>query len=197
MNKLSKSAKVLSILLNILCWTVLLGSLLYGLNAVRTLSVADRSVDTTINGVTLDYLKLYARNGIPVNTAALKKTAAVTLFVYFLEVPLMCWGLQLLRKVLKPMAEHRPFSGTSKILQQLGWISLGITFLANVTDYWLHSIIEHGYHLAELFNGSPITEVDFLFQPDYTFLLAAAVFFLLSWVFRYGEELQQLSDETV
>ena len=197
MNKLSKTAKVLSILLNILCWTVLLGSLLYGLNAVRTLSVADRSVDTTINGVTLDYLKLYARNGIPVNTAALKKTAAVTLFVYFLEVPLMCWGLQLLRKVLKPMAEHRPFSGTSKILQQLGWVSLGITFLANVTDYWLHSIIEHSYHLAELFNGSPITEVDFLFQPDYTFLLAAAVFFLLSWVFRYGEELQQLSDETV
>ena len=179
MNKLSKTAKILSLLLNILCWTVLLGSLLYGFGAVRTLFVADRSVNTTINGVTLDYLKLYASNGIPVNSAALKKAAIVTLFVYFLEVPLMCWGIQLLRKVLKPMAERRPFSGTGKVLQKLGFVSLAITGIANATDYWLHSIIEHSYHLADLFQGS------------------AAVFFLLSWVFRYGEELQQLSDETV
>ena len=198
MNKLSKTAKILSIALNILCWTVLLGTLLYGFGATRTLLVADRSIETTINGITLDYLQLFAGNGgISIEIAALKKMAAVTLLVYFLEVPLICYGLQLLRKVLRPMAEQRPFSGTGKLLRKLGWLSLVIAFVANGTDYWLHSLIQHSYNLEKLFQGSVITDVDFLFQLDYTFLLIAAVFFLLSWVFQYGEELQQLSDETV
>lgn len=197
MNKLSKTAKILPVLLNILCWTVLAGSLIYGyVSAVPLFS--DLSGKTTLSGITLDYLRLYARGGgIPVEVAALKKMSAVTLFVYFLEVPLICYGIQLLRKVLKPMAQQRPFSGTGKLLQRLGWVSLAIALIENVTDYAMHHIMEHSYHLADLFQGSAITDVDFLFQVDYTFLLAAAVFFLLSWVFRYGEELQQLSDETL
>ena len=197
MNKLSKTAKILSLLLNLLCWTVLAGSLVYGCTSAVPL-FSDLKGETTISGITLDYLKLYSSTGgIPVNLSALKKMSAVTMLVYFGEVPLMCWGLQLLRKVLRPMAEHRPFSGTGKTLQKLGFVSLAIALVENGTDYWLHSIMEHGYHLADLFRGSLITDVDFLFQVDYTFLLAASVFFLLSWVFQYGEELQQLSDETV
>ena len=179
MNKLSKTAKILSIALNILCWTVLLGTLLYGFGATGTLLVADRSIETTINGITLDYLQLFAGNGgISIEIAALKKMAVVTLLVYFLEVPLICYGLQLLRKVLRPMAELRPFSGTGQLLRKLGWLSLVIAFVANGTDYWLHSLIQHSYNLEKLFQGSVITDVDFLFQLDYTFLLTAAVFLL-------------------
>ena len=197
MNKLSKTAKGLSLLLSILCWTVLAGGLIYGYTAAVPL-FADLAGNTTLSGITLDYLKLYAGNGgIPVEVSALKMMAVPSLLVYFLEVPLRCYGLQLLRKVLKPMAEQRPFSGTGKILGKLGWISLIIALIENGTDYWMHAIIEQHYHLEKLFAGSVITDVDFLFQIDYTFLLAGAVFFLLSGVFRYGEELQQLSDETL
>lgn len=180
MTNLTKTAKLLSVLLNILCWTVLAGSLIYGFTSATAL-FSDFSGKTTLSGITLDYLKLYARGGgIPVEVAALKKMSAVTLFVYFLEAPLICYGIQLLRKVLKPMAQQRPFSGTGNILRKLGWVSLIIALVENGTDYWLHSIIEHHYHLEQLFQGSLITDVDFLFQVDYTFLLAAAVFFLLS-----------------
>ena len=198
MNKLSKTAKILSLLLNLLCWTVLAGSLIYGSVAAKALFLSAPSIETTISGITLDYLKLSSSTGgIPVSLSALKKMSAVTMLVYFLEVPLMCYGLQLLRKVLKSMQEHRPFSGVGNTLKKLGFVSFALALVENGTDYWLHSIMEHGYHLADLFRGSLITDVDFLFQVDYTFLLAAAVFFLLSWVFQYGEELQQLSDETV
>lgn len=197
MNKLSKTAKIISLLLNILCWTVLAGGLFHGYVSTMPL-FADLSGKTTLSGITLDYLKLYAGNGgIPVVVSALKEMAVPSLFVYFLEVPLMCYGLQLLRRVLKPMAEQRPFSGTGKTLRKLGVVSLAIALIENGTDYWLHFVIEHSYDLERLFQGSLITDVDFLFQIDYTFLLAAAVFFLLSGVFRYGEELQQLSDETL
>ena len=36
-----------------------------------------------------------------------------------------------------------------------------------------------------------------MFSVDLTFLVYWAILLLLSYVFRYGEELQQLSDETL
>ena len=42
-----------------------------------------------------------------------------------------------------------------------------------------------------------ITHVGGMFQIDLTFLVYWAILMLLSYVFQYGEQLQQLSDETL
>lgn len=42
-----------------------------------------------------------------------------------------------------------------------------------------------------------VTSVELSASLDTTFLLIAAVFFLLSYIFQYGAELQKLSDETL
>ena len=42
-----------------------------------------------------------------------------------------------------------------------------------------------------------ITHVGGMFKIDLTFLIFWAILTLLSYVFRYGEDLQQLSDETL
>ena len=48
-----------------------------------------------------------------------------------------------------------------------------------------------------LLNTDYVTQIDFAFHPKISFLIVAALIYLLSFIFRYGQELQQLSDETL
>ena len=53
------------------------------------------------------------------------------------------------------------------------------------------------YDLPGLLISDKITHISGMFNVDLTFVVYWAILLLLSYVFRYGEELQQLSDETL
>lgn len=201
MNKFSKSTKLLSLLLNIFCWTGLVFGLFMGaVTAVGCFSQLSSGtlVETFVSGITLDNIELYSSTGgITVETAALRNMQLVSLFVYFVQIPLTAYGIQLLRKILQPIISCRPFTGTGCLLRKLGWVSLILAAVQNAADWLMLFIMEHQYHFDDFFLGSIITDVTFHFQPDFTFVIVAIVVFILSGVFRYGEELQQLSDETL
>jgi len=194
----AKIAGIISVLLNLACWVILIGSLFHGLVCAHSAFSDSISPEVFISGISLDNLYFYSESGgITVSRHALRNMSLISLLVYFGQVPLMCWGLQILRRILRPMTHHRPFSGTGKLLAKLGWVSLAVFAIENLTDYAMQYIMENQYRFADFFLGGHITKVTYEFQPDTTFLLIAAVVFLLSGVFRYGEELQQLSDETL
>ena len=48
-----------------------------------------------------------------------------------------------------------------------------------------------------LFNTKYVTQINFDIRLHLSFLIFAALIYLLSYIFRYGQELQQLSDETL
>ena len=202
MNKLTRSAKIVSAILSVSFWFILMGGLFYGLGTAWSSFNMWRNPNAgadliRINGITLDYIHFYSDVGLVIEKAQLLKMNLLSLPVYFLEVPLFCYGIQLLRKILKRMIQQRPFSGTSQILNRMGCVSLIVCVIENLTDWALHRHMELSYHLHELFLGSSITKVTFQHQWNTTFLIVAVVVFVLSAVFRYGEELQQLSDETL
>ena len=202
MNKLTRSAKIVSVILSVSFWFILMGGLFYGLGTAWSSFNMWRNPNAgadiiRINGITLDYIHFYSDVGLIIEKAQLLKMNLLSLPVYFLEVPLFCYGIQLLRKILKRMIQQRPFSGTSQILNRMGCVSLIVCIIENLTNWALHRHMELSYQLPELFLGSSITKVTFQHQWDTTFLIVAVVVFVLSAVFRYGEELQQLSDETL
>ena len=202
MNKLTRSAKIVSAILSVSFWFILMGGLFYGLGTAWSSFNMWRNPNAgadiiRINGITLDYIHFYSDVGLVIEKAQLLKMNLLSLPVYFLEVPLFCYGIQLLRKILKRMIQQRPFSGTSQILNRMGCVSLIVCVIENLTDWALHRHMELSYQLSELFLGSSITKVTFQHQWNTTFLIVAVVVFILSAVFRYGEELQQLSDETL
>lgn len=202
MNKLTRSAKLISTILSVCFWFILLGGLFYGLGTAWSSFNMWRNPNAgadiiRINGITLDYIHFYSEAGLVIEQAQLLKMNLLALPVYFLEVPLFCYGIQLLRRILKLIIQQRPFSGTSQILKRMGWVSLVVCVIENLTDWGLHRHMELNYRLSELFLGSSITKVNFQHQWDTTFLIVAVVVFILSAVFCYGEELQQLSDETI
>lgn len=102
------------------------------------------------------------------------------------------------RDILQPMTQGQPFHNTiSENLKKLAKNSMILCILVNFIDIATTCMYVWGYDLANLILSDKITHVSFLTTFDLTFLIVAAVLYLLSYIFRYGEELQQLSDETL
>lgn len=203
MQTLSRSAKILSGLITAAFWLLLAWAVFHGsitligtVNILRMLRSNSTGV-ISVSGITVDYLFLRAVDGLEISHRSHILMSIISLGHYFLLVPLMCWGLRLLRKTLNSMEQQRPFSGTAATLTRLGWLSTALAILSNLLTAARIYATEHLYHLDELLVGDTISAVEFRFHPDYTFVVVAVVLFLLAAVFRYGEELQQLSDETL
>ena len=200
MKHLSRTAPILSALLNIVFWGLLAWALFHGGTVLMgTVNILRGSANgiITVSGVTLDYLFLRTAEGLEIPHHSHILMSIISLGHYFLLVPLMCLGLRLLRKILLCVEQQRPFSGTAAIMRRLGWLSTALAILSNLLSLAKVSALQHLYRLEDFFVGDTISAVEFRFRPDYTFVAVAVVVFLLAAVFRYGEELQQLSDETL
>jgi len=107
-------------------------------------------------------------------------------------------GVGYIREILKPMTEGKPFDSiVSANLKKLAKLSVVIGILVNVILLSEQIMTVFVYGLPELLIGEKITHVGGMFKIDLTFLIYWAILMLLSYVFRYGQELQQLSDETL
>ena len=107
-------------------------------------------------------------------------------------------GLGYVREILKPMIDEKPFdSVVSTNLKKLAKLSIVIGILVNIIILSEQIMTVFVYDLPGLLISEKITHVTGMFKIDLTFLIYWAILMLLSYVFRYGESLQQLSDETL
>ena len=102
------------------------------------------------------------------------------------------------RSILAPMKNGEPFrEGVSKKLNYLARYVCGLGIGINLQKIVSNVLITQAFDLPNLLLSDKITEVDFFFVFDFSFLLLVGILLLLSYIFRYGEELQRLSDETL
>ena len=107
-------------------------------------------------------------------------------------------GVGYVREILHPMTEEKPFDSiVSTNLKKLARLSINLGILANIIILSEQIITVFVYDLPGLLISEKITHVSGMFHVDLTFLIYWAILLLLSYVFRYGEQLQQLSDETL
>lgn len=107
-------------------------------------------------------------------------------------------GVGYIREILQPMKEEKPFASiVSTNLKRLARLSINLGILANVIILTEQIMTVFVYDLPGLLIGEKITHVGGMFNVDLSFLIYWAILMLLSYVFRYGEQLQQLSDETL
>ena len=103
-----------------------------------------------------------------------------------------------IRAILVPMKEGKPFAReTSTNLRKLGWLSLilgvAVQIIEAVSMYSLFIVQQ----VDTLLISDKITHVELNTTFDLSFLIIPAVCFLLAYVFKYGAQLQLLSDETL
>ena len=107
-------------------------------------------------------------------------------------------GIGYIREILKPMIEEKPFASiVSTNLKKLAKLSIVLGILMNIIILSEQIMTVFIYDLPGLLVSDKITHVTGMFKIDLSFLIYWAILMLLSYVFRYGESLQQLSDETL
>ena len=107
-------------------------------------------------------------------------------------------GLGYVREILKPMIDEKPFDSiVSTNLKKLAKLSIVIGILVNIIILSEQIMTVFVYDLPGLLISEKITHVTGMFKIDLPFLIYWVILMLLSYVFRYGESLQQLSDETL
>lgn len=115
-----------------------------------------------------------------------------------IDIILTCIGIRVVRKILKPMKEGRPFeTRVSDSLRTLARIVLFGSIAIFVLKTLSNILILQSVDFSQFFNQDVVSGMTVKVNFDLSNLLFAGVLYLLSYVFRYGEELQRESDETL
>ncbi len=107
-------------------------------------------------------------------------------------------GFCYVRKIMVPMMEGNPFDRSiSDYLKKLSFLTLIYGIVGNIGSAITTFMKMNHYQLERLVDGKQILSITPEYQLELGFLVVFFVFLLASYIFRYGAELQQLSDETL
>ena len=200
MKDLNRSARVLNTLLNVLFWLLIARGVFaagYHCRALYHL-FTDPAALTGRMGLTIDWLTIEAAQsfGIDLNAAVSMKLVHLVSAVGITIVACRC--VLSLKQILLPIELGQPFRrGIGTQIQKLGWHCFYLGWLDNLSMVFTVILIENHYGLQELLTGGTITDISIHpeFRPAWFFVTAVLV--ILAMVFRQGEQLQQLADETL
>ncbi len=106
--------------------------------------------------------------------------------------------IRIICRILAPMKEGQPFdTSVSANLRKLCWLTLAGGALSQVLTAVCTALLYSRHDLGNLFLNEHITHVTLDVKMDLTFVVLALIWYMLSCIFRYGEVLQQQSDETL
>ena len=202
MQTLQKSTKFIDTLLTIGFWWLVVLTAYYSYYYIRFLIflTSDGFQDGagTLAGFTVGFLEIHYTHGLPYTREAAIAVNIFELITVTVQMSLYCWAIRILRHILGPMTRGKPFAKTIWAdLRKLGWVSLGLCLMDNIMDLGIVLIYEYAYPVRELLESGNIQSVHFRYHFEPAFAIIAAVLFLLSHIFHYGSQLQQLSDETL
>ena len=122
---------------------------------------------------------------------------AARLVLAALACAVSCYEIAVFRRILRPMREGRPFDGVARRLRTLAWVTLAAGFFLSLGDYLVSARFYHHLDCRTLFLNGSVLACSVEIQPNLNFLWPSLLLLLLSFVFRYGEELQRQADETL
>ena len=194
--KLDKVFEIAYIVLGALAIACIVGVALIAVAYVLKLDPA--TIGTGYEKFDIGFLELTVAEGHAPDKWLVLLQAAITLLVSCRLMYEGRRGVGYIREILLPMKEEKPFDSiVSTNLKKLAKLSIIIGILYNIIILSEQIIAVFVYDLPGLLISEKITHVGGMFQIDLAFVVYWAILLLLSYVFRYGEELQQLSDETL
>ena len=200
MKDLKRSARTLYTLLNIFFWILVARGLFaagYHILALYKL-LTDPTALSGKMGLTIDWLTLDAANGFGLTLDGAVPMKLIQLISAVVITVIACRCVRTLRHILLPIEVGQPFrSGISGEIRKLSRHCFYLGWTENLSMLVSVIVIENHYALQELLVTGPITSIAIRphFQP--VWFIVTAVLSILALVFRRGEELQILSDETL
>ncbi|MBQ8800054.1 MAG: DUF2975 domain-containing protein [Lachnospiraceae bacterium] len=203
MEKLKKLSKVMNVVfkLVLLIAVIQFGRCLVDLwtNGIAVLKENQGAEFIKISDYTLGNCGWHFLNGQKIETSYFIKGIVLE----FVEAVFNLVGLVFLvctsEKLLKPMTKGQPYNGTaSKTLRTLGVGCILICVAGNVIAYLQAARSSHILsEIRRIFMPVTLTGIEVNFGVSLGYLFIGIMTFVLSLVFRYGEELQVQADETL
>lgn len=148
--------------------------------------------------LTFGALELNVAENVIAGEDAVNNSLALFALLAAVEFALACVLMKILRKLISPMKEGKPFNETVyKTLRELAVLILLGGILLGVIDFCGSFVILMAYDIGALFNPETVLGHSLVFDMNGDFVIYAAVVYLLSYVFKYGTELQTQVDETL
>ncbi len=189
---------VFKILQRILILCAVVCVVLLGIFAVIHAIHPNAVTGTALNAVDLGPLTLELTEEVAPDSNAVLVYAWIMAAGVIAIIPIVCYALGIIRKILAPMAQGDPFHPTvGKEIRKLAFAGLAIGIIHNIMGAVGTFHVLHIVDLSALLQNSQIQSVTANYRYDLSFLVVFLVLLLMSHIFRYGEELQKLSDETL
>lgn len=128
----------------------------------------------------------------------IRVSAFESVLLVFIILFFGCRALQILEQILHPMTLGQPFDDSvAPNLKKLAWLCLIGGGIYEVGGLVYQALLLSGRDLMHYFNDTVVKSVTVEHELDIWFVAGFILLILLSHVFAYGQQLQQLSDETV
>ena len=200
MKDLKRSARTLNTLLNIFFWILVARGLFaagYHILALYKI-LTDPTALSGKMGLTIDWLTLDAANGFGITLDGAISMKLIQLISAVVITVIACRCVCTLKHILLPIEVGQPFrSGISGEIRKLSRHCFYLGWMENLSMLFSVIVIENHYALQEILLTGPITSVAIRPQFQPVWFIVTAVLVILAMVFRRGEDLQTLSDETL
>lgn len=127
--------------------------------------------------------------------------AWIVMGIVAIAVVAIYYAIEQIRKILKPMSEGNPFHPTvSMNIRKVAYVSVILGILANIGSFietFITLRMIESLNLLQHVQEGTIQSVTTNYSFNLTFLVVFFILLLVSYIFRYGEELQQQVDETL
>lgn len=203
MEKMQNTAKKLDTFFRILqvCITIALVACVVGLGIIGAYFFFDLSaaaIGTGYGSVDVGFLELEIAESVALSHDVIILGAAAELALGLLCLITVRGCVKCIRSILSPMTEGAPFQGiVSENLSKLARHTVILGIKLNLMEILGNVLTVQAYGLSDLLLSENIVRITPNYEFDLSFVVIAAALALLSYVFRYGEHLQQLSDETL
>ena len=197
--KLTRSATIMDRILKILQGFAAAGVIVAAIFIPLTAIFGEKIIASAGN-LTLGAVKLELSGAMEnyLDFANIKVSIIVMLIGTILVSAATWYGLKVLREILSPMKEGKPFAaGISDKVRKLAWTVLIGGGVAEVGKLISEVSTAQAYQIERLVNPELVESFTYNCSLDLWFVVAALILFFLSYVFRSGEELQKEADETL
>ena len=193
--KCEKLLKKMCLVLNILKDIALFSFITTILLAVFMFFVDINSIP--LDSLRIDIIDLTLKNDLFINKEMIAKILPVGLLLLGMLFFVGYKMIKIVESICKTALE-KPFdiSIANSLVSLSKYILVG-GLITNLIIIFRFIILTKPYNYNLLFNENYVSDIQFKYQFNLTFLIDAALVYLLSYVFRYGKELQDLSDETL
>lgn len=198
MNDKSKDLlKKMCFILKIVRWVCLISVvLLIGLSLFYAFN---KDVYNTLFGsIRIDYLQLIFNDDLALNKDKMSMWLPLIFLITAIFIFIIYKSIQTIESICTITMDHTPFDvSVSNHMKNLAKYILAGGIVFNILEVCRVLYFKQILNFDLLFNTKYVTQINFDIRLHLSFLVFAALIYLLSYIFRYGQELQQLSDETL